>query len=179
MGEALNGVFAVTKFVDRISIKIGQLFSWLLIPLILAMCYEIAVRYFFGKPTMWSYDLSYMLSSLALIMGVAWVHADRSHVNVDIFVNKFPARLRTTLNMVFSLILFFPAWGLILWYMFPDILYSWSISEKASTGTWRPIIYPFKLWIFIGLAILMLQAVNELVKDVIALVHINDNGDEA
>ncbi len=179
MSVTLNEVLTVTKVVDRISRKIGQLFSWLLILLVLTMCYEIMVRYFFGKPTLWSYDLSYMLSSLTLIMGIAWVHADRSHVNVDIFVNKFPARLRTVLNIAFSLILFFPTWILVLWYMFPDVLYSWSIQEKASTGTWRPIIYPFKFWIFIGLLILVLQAVNELVKDVIALVHNDDTGDKA
>ncbi len=177
MGVTLNEVLAVTKFVDRISRKIGKLFSWLLIPLVLTMCYEIVVRYFFNSPTMWSYDCSYMLSSLVLIMGIAWVHADRSHVNVDIFINKFSPRLRSGLNLVFSLVLFFPAWVLILWYMFPDVLYSWSIQERASTGTWQPIIYPFKLWIFIGLAILMLQAVNELVKDVIAVVRNDDTGD--
>lgn len=157
------------KFVDTISTKLGQTFSWIILLLIATICYEIVVRYFFRSPTMWSYDCSYMMCSFVLVMGIAWVHATRSHVNVDIFCSKFSKRLKAALDIVLALVLFFPTWVLITWTMYSDVMYSWSIQEKASTGTWQPIIYPFKLWILIGLVILVLQAVNELVKDLMTV----------
>lgn len=174
MSLSREDVTTVTNFVDKISTKIGQSFSWIILLLIATMCYEIVVRYFFRSPTMWSYDSSYMMSSFVLVMGVAWVHASRSHVNVDIFYNKFPARLKASLNILFSLVLFFPTWVLVLRCMYSDVIYSWSIHEKASTGTWQPIIYPFKFWIFVGLTILVLQGLNELVKDMMAVFQKED-----
>ena len=170
MNKDTGKLIKITKFVDAISTKAGQLFSWLLIFLILSMTYEIFARYFFNSPTMWSYDVSYMLSSLILVMGVAWVLAERGHVSVDILYNKFPTRGRVFLDIFFSLVLFFPCWILVLLYMFPDIANSWSTGETASVGTWKPILYPFKTWIFLGLLLFLVQGVIELIKNVKTLI---------
>jgi TRAP-type mannitol/chloroaromatic compound transport system permease small subunit len=170
MNKDTGKLIKITKFVDIISEKVGKLFSWLLIFLILSMTYEIFARYFFNSPTMWSYDVSYMLSSLILVMGVAWVLAERGHVSVDILYSKFPTRGRAFLDIFFSLVLFFPCWILVIVYMFPEIAFSWSSAEKASVGTWRPMLAPFKTSIFLGLLLFVVQGVIELIKNVKTLI---------
>ena len=170
MNKDTGKLIKITKFVDAISTKVGQLFSWLLIFLIISITYEIFARYFFNRPTMWSYDVSYMLSGLILVMGVAWVLAERGHVSVDILYNKFPTRGRALLDIVFSLVLFFPCWILILLYMLPDVANSWSTAETASVGTWKPVIAPFKTWTFLGLLLFVVQGVIELIKNAKTLI---------
>ena len=47
--------------IDRINDWVGKGVAWLVPILILELAYDTAARYMFNAPTMWSYDISYML----------------------------------------------------------------------------------------------------------------------
>ena len=49
------------RTIDTISVRFGVLLSWLTVPLMLSMVYEVVARYLFTAPTVWAYDISRML----------------------------------------------------------------------------------------------------------------------
>ena len=70
MRRTLSTVF---KAIDSMSTWTGKGVSWLLVVLILALTYDTSMRYLFSKPTVWSFDVSYMLGGSIMLRGMAWV----------------------------------------------------------------------------------------------------------
>ena len=49
------------RVLDAISLWSGKITAWLIVPLILALTYEVVARYFFDAPTIWAYDVTFMI----------------------------------------------------------------------------------------------------------------------
>jgi TRAP-type mannitol/chloroaromatic compound transport system permease small subunit len=160
----------VLRGVDRLNEAIARLVAWFVLVLALTMTYEVAARYVFGRPTMWSYDVSYFLNSAVVMLGAAYTLHRRGHVSVDILYATLPVRARAFLDVALTLALFFPLWALLAWAMVPHVQYSWRSGERALTGTWLPPIYPFKTWVLLGIVLLLLQGVVEFVRAAAVLV---------
>ena len=58
--------------IDGFSIRVGEIIAWLTLPLMLAMAYEIFVRYAFTAPTDWAYDISRMLYGAMFMIGAGY-----------------------------------------------------------------------------------------------------------
>lgn len=156
--------------VDRFNEKVAKLSAWAMLLLVLTMTYEVVSRYVFGHPTLWSYDVSYMLGSITIIMGMAYTLKIKGHVSIDIFFNKMPRRIQALLYVIFSLTLFFLLWGLMVKVMLPHVMMSFATHERSWIGTWQPIVYPFKAWVTIGTIMLLIQGIAELIRDFYVLV---------
>jgi len=160
----------VLQAIDKLNEVIAKIFSWAMLLLALTMTYEVISRYVFNHPTMWSYDVSYFLGSMTLMLGMAYTLRIKGHVYIDIIYDKFPKRIQALLYVVFGLLLFFPLWGMLLKVMIPHTLLSWANQEKSWVGSWQPIVYPFKTWVTAGVAMLFLQGVAEFIRDLTVLI---------
>lgn len=58
------------KYLNAMSVLLGQAAMLLICLLVISMLYEVAARYIFQAPTLWAFDLSYMFNgSLFLLAG--------------------------------------------------------------------------------------------------------------
>lgn len=144
---------------------------------VLSLVYEVIMRYVFDSPTAWSFDVTYMLCSLFIVMGLGYNLQVKGHVSVDIIYNRFPLRIQALVYVVLFLALFFPCWILIAKIMIPHLIKSWVWQERASIGTWMPAIYPFKTWIFCGVLLFIFQGVAEFLKNLKVLIHGEEHPD--
>lgn len=64
-------------------------------------------------------------------------------------------------------------WILLIQVMIPNIMDSYHTGEKF---IWKlaSLIWPFKLWIFIGILLFVIQGLLEFLKDIIRLVKGDD-----
>jgi TRAP-type mannitol/chloroaromatic compound transport system permease small subunit len=154
----------VFAFVDQLHGFLSRFVSWFLVALVFTLSYEVAVRYLFRSPTLWSYDLSYMLTSAALVLSMAHVLQRNEHVRVDILPRLLAPRWAAALEGLLYLTLFFPFLFLLLSVMPGHVLYSWQVQERYTAGTWLPPIYPFKTWVLLGMVLLSLQALVQFVR---------------
>jgi len=156
-----HGIIKAIDKINEIAIKSVQ---WFVLFLILTLVYEVFMRYAVGSPTLWSYDVTYFSASLFLAIGMGYTLKEGGHVNIDIIIERMSVRSRAILLAFFYLFLFFPLWYLILDAFLPNVLASWASGERARVGSWMPIIYPFKTWLFVGIVLLILQGVSEFLK---------------
>lgn len=154
--------------IDTISEWSGKVFAWLIIPLMFALCYEVIARYVFNAPTVWAYDMSYMLYGGHFMLGAGYALVNKAHIRTDFFYAKWPVRRQGLIDAVLYLFFFFPGIFFFLLAGFDAAQHSWSIQEKSDASAWRPIIYPFKTVMPVTAALLMLQGVSEFVKSVYA-----------
>lgn len=156
------------KAIDIINEKISQISSYLTFALVLTLSYEVFARYVLGKPTQWSFDLTYFLSSLFLMLSMAYTWKCGEHVGVDLISSRLPKKVAALLNIVFILSLFYLAWLNIFRVMYVDVARSWVIKERSTIG-FMPPIYPYKTWIFAGISMMLLQGISQMLKEVLVM----------
>ena len=143
--------------IDGISIITGKAVSWIVPLLVLELVYDTSARYLFNAPTIWSYDISYMLYGTLFMLGAAWTLQREEHVRIDLFINKLSPRGRATLDLVGYLVFYFPAVGALVAYGASFSLQSWTILERSGQSMWQPPIYPFKTVLPLAALFLLLQ----------------------
>ncbi len=157
-------VLSLVRAIDTASDRAGRLFCWLIVPLILGTTYEVIVRYMFNAPTIWAYDLSYMLYGAHFMLGAGYTLLKGGHIRTDIFYQNWSARTRGTVDALLYLFLFFPGMIFFFWMGSQEGLHSWSIGERSDASPWRPIVYPLKLVLPVTALLILIQGVSEFIK---------------
>lgn len=76
----------------------------LLIFLMLAVVWEVALRYFVGRPTSWVIEISgYILVFIPFLVG-AWLLRNEGHVKMDLLLNALPVNAQIVINAVTSVV---------------------------------------------------------------------------
>ncbi len=145
------------NWIDSTNQRVGNITKWLILILTVVMVYDVFMRYLFNAPTVWGFDISYMLGGTFFILGMGYTLLKDKHVRVDVFSARFSARTKAYIEVILSLVLFFPAFGLLFYQLVPYVLRSWMDQEKSLESFWRPPIYPFKTALLLGVALLLLQ----------------------
>lgn len=155
--------------IDQVGIWSGKLFAWLIIPMVAALAYEVAARYLFEKPTMWAYDVTFMLYGAHFMLGAAFTLQKGSHIRTDFIYRKWSERTQATVDLIIYLVCFFPGVGFFLWVSADYAWKSWQQMERVITSPWMPIIYPFKSVIVLTATLLLVQGVSEVLKCIEAI----------
>lgn len=149
--------------VDRLSERSGRATSWLVMPLVLGVTYEVFARYALNAPTVWAYDLAYMLYGSMFMLGAAYALRRGAHVRTDFLYNGWSDRRKAVADAI-GYLLFLPALLFYLLALGRQAQHSWMIGEKSVESAWRPPLYPFKWMMVVGMALLLLQGVVEFLR---------------
>jgi len=155
---------ALVRTIDTLGEWSGRLFCWLIIPMVGGLTYEVIARYAFSAPTMWAYDVTYMLYGSHFMLGAAYTLYKGGHIRTDIFYQNWSPRVQGLIDAGLYLFLFFP--GIIFFLLSGGVeaLHSWDIRERSDASPWRPPLYPFKSVIPVAAILLLVQGVSEFLK---------------
>jgi len=92
------------KLFDQLLTATLYLASLFTLLLVLAISYDVVMRYFFIRPTGWANDLSGYLVYAITFLGVGCVQRERSHISIDILIDRFSAKTRIIANFVTSIL---------------------------------------------------------------------------
>ena len=154
----------LVRIIDRFAEVTGVAIAWLMVPLIGAVVYEVVARYVFAAPTLWAFDITYMLYGAMFMLGAAYALRVGAHIRTDFFWERWSARTRGVIDPVAYLVFFFPGIALFLWVGWEEAWYAYGIGETSEQTAWRPILWPLKACIPLAAALLLLQGISELVK---------------
>src|SRR5262245_36338397 len=101
-------VIGLTRKIDRFTDFVGFWVAWLNVPLVLAVTYEVIARYFLHAPTIWVYDVTYMLYGAIFMLGSAYALHLGAHIRTDFFFESWSTRTKGIIDSVAYLALFFP-----------------------------------------------------------------------
>lgn len=155
---------ALVRAIDAISEWSGRLFAWLVIPLMCGTTYEVIARYVFNAPTIWAYDMAYMLYGSHFMLGAAYTLLKGGHIRTDIFYQNWSPRRQGLVDALLYLLLFFPGMFFFLWMGAQEAAHSWAIGERSDASPWRPVVYPLKAALPLGALLLLIQGVSEFIK---------------
>jgi len=164
MTDAKPGANGLTRALDAVTRAVGRVVAWLIIPMVASLVYEVTARYVFDAPTVWAYDMTYMLYGTFFMLGSAWTLQRGGHIRTDTFYGEWPPRTRAIVDALCYLLLFLPAMAVFLKLGSEYFWKSFQQNERIVTSPWLPIVWPFKLVMPVTALLLILQGVSELIK---------------
>ena len=152
--------------IDTLSEWSGRVFAWLIVPLVLGLTYEVIARYGFDAPTIWAYDVGYMLYGSQFMLGAAYTLLRKGHIRTDFFYEKWSPQRQGLIDAALYLFLFFP--GIFFFFLagWDSASHSWMLRETSEASPWRPPLYPFKAVMPVAAALLFIQGISEFIKSV-------------
>lgn len=170
-GGNLKVFLRIIRVIDAIGDWSGKILAWLIIPLVGGLVYEVFARYFFHAPTVWAFDMTYMLYGSLFMLGAAYTLYRKAHIRTDILYRRFPVKWQGIIDASLYLLVFFPGMVFFLLAGWDYASHSWMIQERAAVSPWRPPIYPFKMGIPLALFLLLVQGASEFLKSVYAVLR--------
>ena len=156
---------ALIKYIERITGSIGILASLALVPLVLSTCYEVFARYVMGAPTIWAYEVGYLLTGSHFLLGMAYTLREGEHIRIDVFSGKFSTRTRAVIDLLGYTITL----PLMLWLTYELYLYlaaGYLRNELSGQSALSLPVWPFRVVFLVAFTLLALQIFAEAVKSV-------------
>jgi TRAP-type mannitol/chloroaromatic compound transport system permease small subunit len=152
--------------IDTISRWVGRAISWLTLPLIFAMVYEVFARYLFTAPTLWAYDISRMTYGAMFVLGSAYALSKGVHIRSDFLYRKWSVQTQGKVDTALYVFCYFPAMIIFLWVASQWAGLSVLRGERGTDTAFMPLLGPVKSALPIGIVFLIVQGISELLKSV-------------
>ena len=159
--------------IDRLNEMMGSWIRWLTVAMVLIGAFNALARYA-ARYTAISLtsnallDLQWYLFSLVFLLGAAYGLKRDHHVRVDVLYSRLGVRGKAWIDLAGTVFFLMPFSALMLFVSWPAVRNSWVIREMSPDpgGLAR---YPIKAIILISFALLLLQGVSQIVKQIVIL----------
>ncbi len=139
---------------------------WGCLALVLALSFEVLMRYVFDRPTIWAHETSMMLGVFVVTIGWSWVHLNHGHVRVDVFYTRLSPRGKAMTDIACFLVFFLPLLLVLIYAAAQTAWDAYVFKEVLMTSFWYPPALPIRLVMLVGLCLFLLQGTAEFVRDV-------------
>ncbi|HMR33877.1 MAG TPA: TRAP transporter small permease subunit [Geminicoccaceae bacterium] len=160
---------AFVRFVDQLSLGIGHAFAWCIVILTLAITWEVVARYAFRAPTVWAFDISYMMYGALFFMAGAYTLSRGGHVRGDIFYRMWAPATQAKLDLVLYILFFFPGVLALVYAGFGQAAQSWRYGEVSVYSPANIPVSPLRTLVPLGAALLALQGVAEVCRCILCI----------
>src|SRR5262249_7853329 len=159
----------LTDAIEWLNIKTGEFVAFWAVISVFVYYYEVIARFAFNSPTNWVHESMFLMYGMQYMLAGAFAYQCDQHVRVDVFYVKFSARGKAIADIVTS-VFFFIFILTMLWTGSKFALDAINHMEVSVTE-WGVQYWPVKLMIPIGAALMALQGISKLIKDVVVVVN--------
>jgi TRAP-type mannitol/chloroaromatic compound transport system permease small subunit len=151
-----------TCAVDKINHAVGQVAMYLLVVMMAILLWSVFTNAL-GKPAIWVMEMAQFTMAAYYLVGAAFSMQQDAHVRMDFLYERWGKRKRSLVDSITSVCLLF--------YLAMLVLGGWESASSAvvygqrNHTVWAPYMAPIKIIMTSGMALMFLQAVSELVKD--------------
>lgn len=162
----------ITHIIGKISELSGRIASVVVLPLVFAMVFEVVSRYVFSAPTLWAFEISYMIMGTIFLLGLSYALHTGQHVNVDFIHSRLSRRAIGTIDAIAYFILT----GLLLWMtitLSKNVADVYRTGEGSGLSAWNPVIWPYRVIYVFGFATFTLQAFGKFLENLLTALGSN------
>ena len=168
----------ICSVIDLIVDWIGRIASFAVLGILAVIVTEVVLRRIFRSPQIWTMDVICMTFGCYIILICAYGFQKKAFVAVDVLYARLNPLTQNILHLITYVVFMVP----FIFVLVPESLFfflqSWMSGEKGYS-VWAPPVWPVKLCLFAGLALLALQGISEMLKCVAGImdaVHAKPEG---
>ncbi|WP_299232065.1 TRAP transporter small permease subunit [uncultured Halomonas sp.] len=153
----------IARAIDALNEGFGRLIAPLLAVITLIVIYDIAARFFIGRPSDWAFDVTKMLFGAHFMLMAAYGLRHHAHVEVDVLKRLLTRRKQAVLELLGYLLFFVP----FIWML---LTFGWAFFERSFSrgettyGMMSIPVYPVKGVIVVAALLLLLQAIAIVIR---------------
>lgn len=166
------------RFLDRVSGTTGAVAAWLVIPLIVASCYEVFSRYVLGEPTLWAFEVGYMMMGTHFLIGLAYTLREGGHIRVDLFYARLSRKKQAVIDVFTYVVLLLPLTLALSLGFWEKVVKAYASQERSGMSAFNPLIWPYRAIFFAAFTLLALQALAQLIRCCQTLADRSPPGEE-
>ena len=161
----------IINSIDILNETIGRAASWLVLAMVLLICYDVTMRYSFHQGSVALQELEWHLFALIFLLGSAYTLKHNNHVRVDIlYQSQYLSNKHRAMINIFGILLFLiPFCVLILITTWPFVENAYYYLEGSPDPGGLPYRYLLKGSILVAFTLLILQGVAELLRNYLIL----------
>jgi len=166
----MNALRRLSQMIDALNDRIGVMIRWLALFMVLVGAISAVARYF-ARSQQWTLNLTpatemqWYFFSIIFLLGAAYGLNHNVHVRVDVMYERYSPKTQAWIDLAGSILFLIPFSLMMLWVSFPAVRASWQVREASPDPGGLPR-YPIKILILVSFALLVLQAISQIVKQV-------------
>ena len=162
----MNFARAYVRITDAVNYRIGRVMMWSIFVMFGVLLWSSISKTFF-LPSMWTLEIAQFAMVAYYIMGGPYSLQLGANVRMDLFYGSWTPRQKAWVDVFTVFVLIFYL-GVLLYGAIDSTTYSLQYNERSPTA-WRPLLWPIKITMCVGIFLMLLQAISELLKDVAAI----------
>jgi TRAP-type mannitol/chloroaromatic compound transport system permease small subunit len=159
----VRALLSLSRVIDAVNVQIGRWCAWAILLAVVVSAINAIVRKAFDMSSNAWLELQWVLFSAVFLLCASWTLRDNEHIRIDIVNNQLPRWLRNTIDVVGHAFFLLPLTIVIIITAIPFFTGSFVINEQSTNAGGLPQ-WPAKSLIAIGFAMLLAQAISELIK---------------
>ena len=161
----------IINSIDILNETIGRAASWLVLAMVLLICYDVTMRYSFHQGSVALQELEWHLFALIFLLGSAYTLKHNNHVRVDILYQSqyLSNKHRAMINILGIILFLIPFCVLILITTWPFVENAYYYLEGSPDPGGLPYRYLLKGSILVAFTLLILQGLAELLRNYLIL----------
>lgn len=165
----MNALLAFARAIDGLNARTGRATMWLILLTVLISAGNAVSRKLFSLSSNALLEIQWTLFAAVFLLAAGYTLQKNEHVRIDVLAGRLPPRARAVLDILGGLMFLLPFTSLVLAYAWPFFLDSWH-SGEVSNNPGGLILWPGKLLIPLGFALLWLQGLAEVIKRIAFLM---------
>ena len=163
----LKILLKISEFVEKIVSIFGKFGSWLAIPLISIIIFDIITRRFFVLGSTKLQEMEWHLHTSLFLLVLGYAYLEDAHVRIEIVREKYSVKVKAVLETLGITIFLIPYTLLVIYFGIDFVQRSFSVNEVSSALTGLSHRWIIKLFIPIGMVLLFLAGFSVLLKNLI------------
>lgn len=159
----MQALLRLSRGIDALTTVIGRWLSWLILVAVIISSANATIRKIFDVSSNAYLELQWVLFGVVFLLCSPWTLLNGEHIKIDIINHHLPLKVRSWIDMIGHVFFLVPFCIVLLWTSIPFFLVSYHQSEQSFSAGGLPQ-WPAKSLVVIGAALLLVQAVSEIIK---------------
>ncbi|MDH3413310.1 MAG: TRAP transporter small permease subunit [Gammaproteobacteria bacterium] len=151
------------RAVDAVSRVVGRMTMYLIFAMMGILLFGAISRSFFNVPFIWVVEMAQFVMTAYYLLGGAYSLQLDSHVRMDLLYGRWSPRMQAMVDAVTGCLLIFYL-VILLYGGISSTQYAIEYGQK-NYSVWAPPMAPIKVIMSIGIAMMLLQVIATLFKD--------------
>jgi len=161
----MQGLLRVAKLIDWLNEHVGRSVYWLVLVAVIVSAVNAIVRKLFNMSSNAFLELQWYLFSAIFLFCSGYALLHNAHVRIDIVTGRLSPKGQAWIDIFGTVFFLLPMALLFIYLSWPIFIRTYTHGE-ISTNAGGLLIWPARLMVPIGFALLALQGISELIKRV-------------
>jgi len=161
----MQGLLGLARLVDALNDRIGRTVYWLVLAAVLLSAGNAIVRKVFSVSSNAYLEAQWYLFSAVFLLCAGYTLLRNEHVRIDIITGRLSPKAQAWIDIFGTVLFLMPVAVLIMWLSWPYFMRGYT-EHEISGSAGGLVLWPARLLLPVGFALLVLQGLSELVKRV-------------